>query len=182
MIKSLGMNHISIIFAKSFNIFRCQKRSWFSWISIYLKIVFLRNGLSLKWDQTFSMYSKFYKELKFLTSLKRTRTRTYQGLCIPIRGNSVYILFISSKRLGIFKLNFDTLIICSVETFSHHYTEKLKRLRIHNLRLLFYTYYMKISWHVSLWNLHWGYPLKNWVTRWRHECGHVTAWNFLRCM
>ena len=41
------------------------------------------------------------------------------GVCIPLRGNSVLILFISSKRLETFKLKFDTLIRCTVETFSH---------------------------------------------------------------
>ena len=27
---------------------------------------------------------------------------------------------------------------------------------------------------VSVGNLHWGYPLKNGDTRWRHECGRMT--------
>ena len=45
------------------------------------------------------------------------------GVCIPLRGNFplggnlVFILFISSQRIGIFKLNFAALIQVSMETF-----------------------------------------------------------------
>ena len=36
---------------------------------------------------------------------------------LPFCEKSVYILFISSKTFGVFKLSFDILIKCSVETF-----------------------------------------------------------------
>ena len=36
------------------------------------------------------------------------------GMCIPLRGNSACILFISSERIGIFKLNFAALIQVSI--------------------------------------------------------------------
>ena len=45
------------------------------------------------------------------------------GVCIPIRGNiplrgnAVYILLISSERIGNFKSNFAVLIQVSIETF-----------------------------------------------------------------
>ena len=38
-------------------------------------------------------------------------------LCIPLRGNAVRILFLSSERIGIFKSNFVTLIQISIEIF-----------------------------------------------------------------
>ena len=41
----------------------------------------------------------------------------FEGMCIPLRGNAVCILFISSERMGIFKLNFATLIQVLIETF-----------------------------------------------------------------
>ena len=70
-----------------------------------------------------------------------------EGVRIPLLGNSVYILFISSTRLSVFLLNFDTLIKYSVETFSHSYAQNLKHLRMRNSRLFFYRYYWQISWH-----------------------------------
>ena len=39
------------------------------------------------------------------------------GVCIPLHGNAVCILFISSERVGIFELNFAALIQVSIETF-----------------------------------------------------------------
>ena len=44
-----------------------------------------------------------------------------EGLCIPLRGNPVCILFISSEQAGIFKLNFAAQIQVSVETFQDPY-------------------------------------------------------------
>ena len=99
-----------------------------------------------------------------------------EPLWIPLRGNSIYILFISSTRLGIFKLNFYTLIKCSEETFLHPYAQNPKNLHMHNFWLLFFTYYRHVSWHSISWKLTLkGYPLINGVTRWRHN---VVAWLF----
>ena len=42
-------------------------------------------------------------------------------VCISLRGNSVYILFISSERIGIFKLDFEALIQVSIETLLDPY-------------------------------------------------------------
>ena len=39
------------------------------------------------------------------------------GVCIPLRGNAVCILFISSERVGTLCLNFAALIQVSIETF-----------------------------------------------------------------
>ena len=63
------------------------------------------------------------------------------GVFIPLCGNWAYILLISLQRLGIFQLNFDNLIKCSVETFLHPNVQNLKHLQMHNLWLFFYTYY-----------------------------------------
>ena len=49
--------------------------------------------------------------------------RSVEGVCIPLHGNlplggnSVCILFISSQPIGIFQLNFAVLIQVSIETF-----------------------------------------------------------------
>ena len=51
---------------------------------------------------------------------------------------------------------------------------KQKHLRKHNLRLLFYTYYLQISWHGITWKLTLRIPLTNGVARSCHECDHVT--------
>ena len=40
---------------------------------------------------------------------------------IPLRGNSVCILFMSSERIGIFQLNFEALIQVSIETLLDPY-------------------------------------------------------------
>ena len=51
-----------------------------------------------------------------------------EGVCIPLggniplRGNSISILFISSERVGIFKFNFAALIQVTIETFWDPYT------------------------------------------------------------
>ena len=55
--------------------------------------------------------------------------------CTPIHENSVYILFISSKHLGIFWLNFETVKV-SVETYSQLYAHNLKNMRMCKLWLL----------------------------------------------
>ena len=51
---------------------------------------------------------------------------------MEICGTSVYILFISSKWLGIVQTNLETLIKDSVRSFSHIYTQNLKYLRMRN--------------------------------------------------
>ena len=63
-------------------------------------------------------------------------------LCIPIRGNSVCILFISAWQTEIFKLNFAALIQVSIEYLWHPYTWNWKHLYMHNyaitrLRILY---------------------------------------------
>ena len=45
-----------------------------------------------------------------------------EGVCIPLRGNSISILFISSERVGFFKFNFAALVQVTIETFWDPYT------------------------------------------------------------
>ena len=54
---------------------------------------------------------------------------------------SFYILFMSSKRLGIFS------------KCSHPYAKNLKHLRMYSSHLLFFLYYWEISWHGISWKL-----------------------------
>ena len=67
-------------------------------------------------------------------------------LCFPyfqeiheFRGNSVYILFISSKWLGVFELNFGTFSEGSIEIFLNPY------LRMSIWQLFINTEYLQIS-------------------------------------
>ena len=87
-------------------------------------------------------------------------------MCIPLRGNSVYILFISSERIRIFKLNLAALTQVSIEPFSGPYKWNLKYLRMRKRQILITTSYLKISWHDMNLNLHWGYILISKVDQW----------------
>ena len=62
---------------------------------------------------------------------------------IPLGLNSVYILFISSKRLGIFQLNFETLVKLSTKTVLHPCIYSLKYLCKSKSRLLANAYYLR---------------------------------------
>ena len=59
------------------------------------------------------------------------------GVCIPFCVNSVYIFFISSEGIGIFKINLAVLIQLSIEAFRHSNTWNLKHLRMRKLRLCY---------------------------------------------
>ena len=83
-------------------------------------------------------------------------------------------MFISSKRLGIFQLNFDTLIKWSGETSSH---PMLKIWKIYPYATRDFSFIHTIGKYldmVSAGNLHLGYSWINGVTKWRHYCDHVT--------
>ena len=64
----------------------------------------------------FFLYSENFDIIKY------TKLTSCNTLCIPLCGNWDCVLFISSKRIGIFLLNFEALIQISVEIFWHHST------------------------------------------------------------
>ena len=63
-----------------------------------------------------------WKKIRLQLALNKTFWPTPPPLCIPLcgniplHGNAVCILFISSERVGIFQLNFAAQIQVSVET------------------------------------------------------------------
>lgn len=94
-------------------------------------------------------------------------------VCNLLQENSVYTLYISSKWLRDFSLNFDTLIIGSVEIFVHPIVWNLKHLRIHNSQLLVNTYYLEVFWDGVIGKLNWRYSPRNGPWRWCLYCGHM---------
>ena len=62
-------------------------------------------------------------------------------MCIPLCGNTVCILPISSERIGIYLWNLAALIQVSIGPFGQSYTWNLKHLRIRELQLFITTYY-----------------------------------------
>ena len=59
---------------------------------------------------------------RFLNIMFWTLSRYEKGVYFPLRGNSFNILFISSERVGILKLNLAAMIEVSIEAFWHSYT------------------------------------------------------------
>ena len=96
-------------------------------------------------------------------------------LCFPyfqeiheFRGNSVYILFISSKWLGVFELNFGTLNEGSIEIFLNPYL----RMSICNYLSIQSIYKFLDMVSVEYFPVLW-IPLKNGYYRWCHKCGYT---------
>ena len=76
---------------------------------------------------------------------------------IPLRGNSAYIMFISSERLGTFHLNFGTLILIFLLL-----PLKFEKFANEKLPLLVNISYLEFS-HIT-----------NKAYRWSQECGYRT--------
>ena len=96
-------------------------------------------------------------------------------MCIPLRGKSVCILFISSERQGFFQLNFEAQIQVSIETFWHHYTLiwNIWACANHNYLLLDTIYEFPGINQVGS-KLHWQYFLMIEVRQWFYQLGHTT--------
>ena len=106
------------------------------------------------------------KPLKKCSSMNwfsRNDPWTPRALCISLHGILAYILFISSKWVGIFELNFENFVKGSLEKFLH------SLLKIWNICVcathdypLKHTIY-KFHDIITVGNLHWGYHLVNGV-------------------
>ena len=59
----------------------------------------------------------------------------------------IHILLMSSKWLGIFWLNFDTLIKGSIKTCLYPIFETSANALLQNIRILVNIYYLHVSWH-----------------------------------
>ena len=92
-------------------------------------------------------------------------------LFIPLCGNSLWILSISSEGIGGFYLNLVALIQVSLEEFWHPHTWNLKFLHMSKLQLFIICKFLDMIW---VWNLHWGYFLINKVGHWFYQLDHVT--------
>ena len=85
----------------------------------------------------------------------------FNSLCIPLdgnilfRGNLVCILFIFSVRVGIFWVNFATVIHVSKENFWYYHISNLKHLLMRKFQLLLNTCYFQFLDKIWIWNLHW---------------------------
>ena len=102
---------------------------------------------------------------------------TKEGLlCIPLRGKSVCILFISPKTLVFFWLNVDTLIKRSVEIFFTPLFLNLKHLRIRSSRLLCYTYYLLFA-NILKWH-----QLETYIDDTQHDVMKMVLWLFLELL
>ena len=95
-----------------------------------------------------------------------------KGLCIAFRGNLVHILFIFSKQLGIFSLNFETLIKVSAEISCYSNTLNWDICACANHGYSFLFTICKFPDMIWSRNSHCGYALINKVGHWFHHFRH----------
>lgn len=81
-------------------------------------------------------------------------------------------MFPSSKRLGIFKINFENLIKISSKMSWHPHAWNICACKNYGY-LLLHTIFEFLN-MISSWNSHWGYTLINKFGKWFHQLVYVT--------